>query len=277
MGFGVKHLLKVVTHLGLGGILSICGVLPCLAGGYTQPKGFTFTALGINTYDTDTYHKLEIQAYLEHGLQDNLSIILKSPYDWIEDNGEEFQGFTDQEVGLRWRLNRDPNLAAAVQGNLIIPLGLDSSEDPVSSNQEVGVELSVPVTRSFQLDQQRYGYGTVEVGYRDYFGPSSDELRVSGEVSVDVVRRLAIATQFFGIYHLQNTEDDDFTKLGGQLRWNQSDRLTFVVGGFKNISGEGSGFEAQIWYRFGSERSKSSPLPPPPIEPSIPSAIPQSE
>lgn len=272
MGIDVKRLIGVITQLGLGGLLLISGALPAMAGGFTQPKGFSFTALGVNTYDTDSYHKLEIQAYVEHGLQDNLTLILKSPYDWIEDNDNEFQGFTDQEVGLRWRLNRGPTFATAVQGSLILPLGYDASEDPVSSNQEVGVELSLPVTQSFQLDQQRYGYGSVEVSYRNYLGSSSDELRLSGEVSLDVVKRLAIATQFFNISHLQSAEDD-FTKLGGQLRWNKSDRLTFVLGGFKNISGEGSGFEAQIWYKFGSDRPGSSP--PPPIEPGIPSVIPE--
>jgi len=84
--------------IGTRGLLLISGALPAMAGGFTQPKGFSFTALGV-TYDTDSYHKLEIQAYVEHGLQDNLTLILKSPYDWIEDN-EEFQGFTDQEVGF---------------------------------------------------------------------------------------------------------------------------------------------------------------------------------
>lgn len=273
MGIEVKQLVQIFSQLGIWGIISIWSPLPAIAGGFTQPQGVTFTSLSVNTYDTDSFYKFEVQAYVEHGLQDNLSLILKSPYAWIEENGEDFQGFTDQEVGLRWRFNQeDSTLAAAIQGILILPLGLDASADPVSSNQEVGVELSLPVTQGFQVGEQRYGYGTLEVGYRDYLGPSSDELRLTGEVSVDVVRRLAIATQFFGIYHLRNTEDEDFTKLGGQLRWNQSDRLTFVVGGFKNISGEGSGFEAQIWYRFGSQPPE--PSTPPPVNPSIPSVIP---
>lgn len=265
MGVEIKRLIRVITESGIGALLSICGALPAMAGGYTQPKGFTFTALGVNTYDTESFHKLEIQPYIEHGLQENVTLILKFPYTWLEDNNGKYQGFTDQEVGLRWRFNQNP-VAAAIQGNLILPLGYDSEQDPLS-NQVVGVELSLPVSGSFQLGQ-RNGYGTVEVSYRDYLGPPSDELRLSGEVSLNVAKPLAIATQFFSIYRLQSGEID-FTKLGGQLRWVTNDRLTLVLGGFKNISGEGSGFEAQIWYNFGSRSQEPRPVPP--IGPSIPS------
>jgi len=112
---------------------------------------------------------------------------------------------------LRWRFNRDPAWATAIQGTLILPLTAD--QDPCAGNQVVGVELSLPVSRGFQVGQQRYGYGSVEVGYRDYLGPASDELRLSGEVSVDVAKP-QLATQFFGIYRLQSAEDD-FTRIGG--------------------------------------------------------------
>jgi len=65
----------------------------------------------------------------------------------------------------------------------------------------------------------------VEVGYRDYLGPASDELRLSGEVSVDVAL-LAIATQFFGIYRA--SAEDDFTRIGGQLRWRSNERQPWL-------------------------------------------------
>jgi hypothetical protein len=268
MGVEIKRLIRVITQSGLAGLLVIWGALPAIAGGFTQPKGFTFTSFSFSTFDTDSFHKQEIQFYLEHGLQEYVTLIFKSPYTWSEDNGDNRQGFSDQELGLRWRFNRDPVLATAIQGNLILPLGYEADEDPSGAgNQTVGIELSLPVSRGFQVGQQRYGYGTVEVGYRDYLGPPSDELRLSGEVSVDVVQRLAIATQFFGIYRLQSAEDD-FSKLGGQLRWGANDRLNLVVGGFKNLSQEGGSFEVQIWYTFGSRRPEPKPIPP--TEPVIP-------
>jgi len=46
----------------------------------------------------------------------------KISYTWSEDNGDNKQGFSDQELGLRWRFNRDPAWATAIQGTLILPL-----------------------------------------------------------------------------------------------------------------------------------------------------------
>lgn len=261
MGIEVKHFIRAIALETLGGLLSIWSVLPAMAGGFTQPKDYTFTSLSFFTFDTDTFHKQQIQLYLEHGLQEYLTLILKSPYTWSEDNGDKDQGFSEQELGLRWRFNRDPAWATAIQGILILPLGYDADEDPTLGNQVVAVELSLPISRGFQVGKQRYGYGTVEVGYRDYLGPASDELRLAGEVSVDVLKRFAIATQLYGIYRLQSAEDD-FTRIGGQLRWRPSERLTLVVGGYTNISGEGGGLETQIWYTFGPRRRDPSPVPP---------------
>jgi len=66
-----------------------------------------------------------------------------------------------------------------------LPLGYDASEDPVSSNQEVGVELSLPVTQSFQWINNAMAMAAWRF-LISYLGPSSDELRLSGEVSLDV-------------------------------------------------------------------------------------------
>ena len=265
MGFRVKHLVNAIAQITLSGVLSICGTLPSLAGGFTQPKGFNFTSFSYSNFDTDTFHKQEIQLYLEHGLQDDLTFIFKSPYSWSEndDTDDSDQGFSPQELGLRWRFNRDPFWATAIQGNIIIPLGYDADEDPSGAgNQDVGVEISLPISRGFAIDKQRNGYGTVEIGYRDYFGNASSELRLTGEVSVDVVKRFALATQFYGIYRLQESDNEDFSKLGGQFRWGATDNLTLSVGAFKNLTENGGSFEAQIWYTFGSRR-QDKPVPPP--------------
>jgi hypothetical protein len=266
MGFGIKHLFRAIAQSGLGGLLSVWATLPAIAGGFTQPENFTFTSFSYSNFDTDTFHKQEIQFYLEYGLQDYLSLIFKSPYTWSEneDRNDNNEGFSPQELGLRWRFNRDPYLAAAIQGNLILPLGYDADEDPSGAgNQVVGIEVSLPVTRSFQVGKQRFGYGTLEIGYRDYLGPASDEFRLTGEVSVDVLKRLAIATQFYGIYRLQESDNEDFSKFGGQVRWGANDNLTLVLGGFKNLTEFGGSFEAQVWYTFGSRSQQPEPTPPP--------------
>jgi len=109
-----------------------------------NPKDWLYV-LQFFTFDTDSFHKQELQIYLEYGLQDYLNLILKSPYTWSEDNGDNKQGFSDQELDC-WRFNRDPAWATAIQGTLILPLGYD--QDPSAGNQVVGVELSLPVGAS---------------------------------------------------------------------------------------------------------------------------------
>jgi hypothetical protein len=243
-------------------------VLVCLAnlwapaamsGGFTQPKGGIFSDLSFRTLDAGTFSKLELQAYVEYGILDNLNFILKSPYNWLENKvgGQTLrnEGFIDQEVGLRWRLNRDPWLAVAVQGLLLVPTGYDASDPLPLGRGVVGAEFRVPVTRSYQLGQL-YGYGSVEVAYRKYFGPQSDEVRLFAELNVPVIDRLSVDLQIDHRTALERDllfreEETDLTKLIGHVRVRLSDQLTLGLGGYAHIRGpSGHGLEVQLWYRF---------------------------
>ena len=67
MGFRVKHLKGAIAAFVLSGVFAIAEALPSLAGGFTQPKNFNFTSLSYSNFDTDTFHKQEIQFYLGPG------------------------------------------------------------------------------------------------------------------------------------------------------------------------------------------------------------------
>jgi len=77
MGVEVKRLIGLITQWDSGATINL-GALPAM-GGFTQPKGLTFTSFSFFTFDTDSFHKQELQIYLEYGLQDYLNLILKSP------------------------------------------------------------------------------------------------------------------------------------------------------------------------------------------------------
>ena len=99
MGFRIKHLVYAIAQIALGGLLSIGVAQPSYSGGFTQPKGFNFTSFSYSNFDTDTFHQQEIQFYLEHGLQDNLTFIFKSPFAWSRNDdrgGDENSGFAPQ-------------------------------------------------------------------------------------------------------------------------------------------------------------------------------------
>jgi hypothetical protein len=78
------------THLLLA--LGI-GIVPHLiqpnlswAGGFTQPEGAAFVSTTFRTLESRTFEKLELEAYAEYGLKDNLTLIFKVPYQWISDD-----------------------------------------------------------------------------------------------------------------------------------------------------------------------------------------------
>jgi len=231
-----------------------------MGGGFTQPKGVTFADLTFRTLDSGSFRKLELEAYLEYGLLDSLTFTLKSPYNWLENevNGRKLrqEGFIDQEVGLRWRLNRDPVLAVAVQGSLLVPSGYDADAALPLDKGVVGFEWRLPVSGSYQLGQQ-YGYWSAEAAYREYFGPRSDELRLFGELNVPVIDRLAVDVQIDHITSLQTRflfrkEETDLTKILGHVRVRLLDRLTLGLGGYTHVRGApGNGVEVQVWYTFG--------------------------
>jgi len=95
MGVEVKRLIGLITQLGPGATINL-GALPAMVEDLPNPKDWLYV-LQFFTFDTDSFHKQELQIYLEYGLQDYLNLILKSPYTWSEDNGDNKQGFSDQK------------------------------------------------------------------------------------------------------------------------------------------------------------------------------------
>jgi hypothetical protein len=81
----------------------LCRALPAIGGGFTQPPGETFADLTFRTLDSGSFQKYELQAYLEHGIAESFTFLIKSPHNWIENRveGQTFrnENFLDQERG----------------------------------------------------------------------------------------------------------------------------------------------------------------------------------
>lgn len=249
--------LRVVAPVGLSGLLLLGSVRSASANGFTQPQGQTFTGFTVRTFEADDFEKIELEAYVEYGLQDDVTLVLKVPYDWIENDDDSNSGFTDAEMGVRWRFNDlDSSIATSLQGTVLIPMGYDANADLPLGRGAVGLEIRIPVSQGYQL-AGRNGYWSVEAAYRQYLDSDvSNEVRLLGEVSQDVVDRVALAAQLEQSIALESdeefrAEDSNFTKLTGQVWFRATDRLTFVFGAYTNIAGaDGGGLEGRIWYRF---------------------------
>lgn len=228
---------------------------PAIAGGFTQPKGEVFTSATFRTFESGDFEKLELQGYVEYGLRDDTTLILKVPYQFLEQAGLTNEGFTDIELGARWRYFKNDSIAASIQGILIIPPGIDPNETPALGTNIVGAELRLPVSQSFKLGNLD-GYWTAEIAYRDYFGAQSDELRIFAEVNQSIAKPVSLAAQLDFVSALQDgavfrPEETNIAKLIGQVRLKVLDKTTLVLGGFTNVAGtDASGIEIQLWHSF---------------------------
>lgn len=251
----LSQVFRAVTSLGLGGLLVCGGAVRAIAGGFTQPQGEVFTSVTFRTFESGDFEKLELQGYVEYGLREDITLILKVPYQWLEQAGLTNQGVADLELGARWRYFKNDSLAASIQGILILPPGYDANASPALGRDVFGAELRLPLSQSYQLGN-RDGYWTVEIAYRDYFGSQSDELRVFAEVNQAIAQPISLAAQVDYVRTLQDDlvfrpEETNITKLIGQVRWKVLDKTTLVLGGFKNVTGpDASGIEVQVWHSF---------------------------
>lgn len=261
MNNGIGRWMRITAPIGLSSLLWMGGAPAAMANGFTQPEGSTFTGVTIRTFNADDFEKIELEGYVEYGLEDDVTLILKLPYAWIEDEfgGEEVDnaGFTDLELGVRWRFNDlESPTATSLQGTVFIPLGYDQNSELPLGRGAVGFEVRVPISQGYEL-AGRNGFWSVEAAYRQYLDDDvSNEIRLLAEVSQDIVDRVALAAQLeqsiaIGDDERFRDEETNFTKLTGQIWFRATDRLTFVFGGYTNIAGaDGSGLEGRIWYQF---------------------------
>lgn len=246
-----SYLLPVFLHGQLWISLALWSTPPAWAGGFTQPEGRIFTDVTLRTLEAGSFEKVELQLFIEYGLQDDLTLIWKSPYNWIEnDVGEETlrnQGFIDQEIGVRWRFNNDPNLATAIQGILILPPGYDPDQNLALGTDNVGIEIRFPVSWIYSLGQ-RQGILTAEIAYRDFLGTQGSEIRWFAEVSQNVLDRITLVAQLENTNGLAELQTD-LTKLTGNVQVKVNPNLTLVVGGFRHIQGpSGQGLEFKVFF-----------------------------
>ncbi len=256
--------MRGLAALGLSSPLLMMPTPAAHANGFTQPEGSTFTSFTVRTFHVDNFDKFELEAYAEYGLQDDITLTFKLPYAWLDNEvgGEDFNnsGFTDLELGARWRFNDlDAPIATSLQGTVLIPLGYDQNADLPLGPGAVGLEARVPVSGGYELGG-RNGFWSVEAAYRQYLDSGvSNEIKLFGEVSQDIADRVALAAQLEQSISLGGGNSDSpdpeqggsFTKLTGHVWYRATDNLTFVLGGYTHIAGaDGGGVEGKIWYQF---------------------------
>lgn len=199
---------------------------PTQAGPWTKKAGEGEGIFTLGYYETDTtfdrnrdkkslanngeFNKLYGRFYMEQGLADQLTLLLKTEVvdaEYKDDvsGRSSNSGLTDPEIGLRFRIRNPPqqgDLALAMQGMLKVPVTNSDSGNPPIDFDQYDLDVRFLMGQDFGR-----GYWTLELGPRLRRGPPADEFHVDVGVSVDLVKeKLALLNETFITKGLRNED-----------------------------------------------------------------------
>jgi len=213
----------------------------------------------------------QLNLYIEHGLTPDLTLIGNFYYNYVSFDSDTFDGsnngFGDQELGVRYRLNPPGSAGGpwvgAVQALVSIPT-YDEDEAPALGMGGYGFELRYSVGRGFMLGD-RTGYLDAGAAFRLRTGDPADEFRF------DIASGLAVTPNWMVIGELNVIEglgngrgdnrmsfidstDYDLTKLQLSALYTLTHDVHFQVGYTEPVFGRNTGaaggpFVAG-WWRF---------------------------
>jgi hypothetical protein len=252
-----------------------------IAGAYGQQKGHFFYSLQPYYYSTDqyfdeksdlhdrggTFTKSEMNLYMEYGLTEKDTLTVNTFYNWLTDDASgrtrKTQGFTDQEIGWQHRIFTGKNRITAIHGMVIIPAGYSIDDDPRLGYNRFGAEASFLYGQSFQMSD-KYGFVDLRLGYRDYFGYPSSQVRANAVIGYDILTRwqlLALGELHYGLKNghekqlgLNSQAQPNYCLLKMSLaaRFRINEHYSLVVGGYQHVWGEetggGGGGYVSLWY-----------------------------
>ena len=218
----MKQLMHSIVCLLMGGVLLIGAAGTCFAGAWTQQKGAMYNRLAFNYYRTDDrfntdgdktdfdnngyFRDVNCSYYVEYGLFDSLTVLGTISFKQLryEDDTiiNKTEGFSDLELGARYRLFKTPGGVVSVQGLVKIPETYDKNDALPLGNGQYDTEFRLLFGQS--LYPFVPGYFNVEAGYRLRAQAPADEFRYLVEVGCDFSPRIYGRIKLDGIRGLNN-------------------------------------------------------------------------
>jgi hypothetical protein len=258
--------------------LLVFGFLLCLnwmtlsvhAGAWTQKKGQVLSISSYSYYETSetfdedgdlyalsndgSFTKQSFNEYLEYGITDSLTATGNFFYDLVEfennSGSDTNSGFSDQEVGLRYRVfNEGPTVS--LQGTLKFPM-YSLSRTPILGNNQIDLEQRMLIGNSYKAFA-RSAFWNIELGYRARFDGPADQLRFQLLHGIDLFSQLQGIIQLDGTHSVggstpQNlgnnvTVNTDYSLLRGSLtliyRITETSGVHLCV--FRHLTGRNTG------------------------------------
>ncbi len=199
----MKPFMQSIVCLFAGIVLIMGSAGPCWAGAWTQAKGAMYNRLAFNYYRTDDqfdrerdrtdfakngyFRDINCSYYMEYGIFDSLTVLGSISYKMLryEDDTiiNKTEGFSDLELGARYRLFNTPGGVVSVQGLVKIPETYDKNDALPLGNGQYDTELRLLFGQS--LYPLFPGYFNLEAGYRFRAEAPADEFRYLVEIGCD--------------------------------------------------------------------------------------------
>jgi hypothetical protein len=177
------------------------------AGAWTMPDGKAYIKVSANAYDSDehynadgdavdfeangTFEDRNVGLYVEYGVNDRLSLVYSGAYKFLKKKDDqvkqEFNGLSDMDLALKYRLMNNRAGVVSVQGLVKVPEAYDEDEVMLPGNAQYDYEIRLMYGRS--LYPAVPGYFNVEGAYRLRDDAPADEMRFLGEFGVDFLKK----------------------------------------------------------------------------------------
>ena len=260
---------RPVKTLLLSGLIFVLIAGPVFAGAWTREKGGVYAQITANKYTADEnfdndgnkedfadngeFSDENMNLYLEYGLADELTMVASWSYKWLEYEDDlvrnETDGFSDLELGMKYRLFEKNGGVGSIQALVKVPEAYDEDDAVPLGNAQYDYEFR------FLYGQSLYphfpGYLNLEAGYRFRAEEPADELKYLLEFGADFTKKLYGRIKLDGTYGMGNAEkgsafsdnpsatyDYDLGKLEAVLGFKISDQWGTELGCRQEIYGK---------------------------------------
>ena len=217
-----------IKILFLGALMGCLIADPVFAGAWTREKGGWYHQVTGNYYTADenfdddgdtvdfvdngVFRDKNAIYYLEYGICDDLTANGSWSYKWLEYEDDvvvnKTDGFSDLELGLKYKLFSNGSGVCAIQTMVKIPEDYDEEDAVPLGNGQYDYELRLLYGQS--LFPHIPGYFNVEAGYRFRAEEPADEFKYLIEFGVDFTKKIYGRVKLDGTHGMDNADDTSY-------------------------------------------------------------------
>lgn len=233
-----------------------------------MPKGKAYVKLSVNAYESDeqfdgegkekdfsdngSFKDRNLGIYAEYGLTDTVGLVYSGSYKSLEKKNDhvtqKFDGFSDMDLAVKYRLMNNRLGVVSVQALVKVPEAYDDDEVLLPGNAQYDYEIRLMAGRS--LYPVIPGYVNVEGAYRLRDREPADEMRFLGEFGMDFLKKGYARFKVETILGMDNADkvtntanpnlsaDFDLVKLSMTLGCRVTDILGIEIETIREVEGE---------------------------------------